>query len=351
MSKLPSERVRFFLALHRKIYPLGDTPSSGASARSELYQYLRNHSATLIHDERLQSIIDDDDRRQAEIVIKACRDEGVQIFLGQNLESPYFQIIDPPPIFFVRGKLPDPAENPYIAFVGARKATRYGREMTERFINDLKPYHPTIVSGLAYGIDYEAHVAALKHGCPTIAILGCGIDDPYPRGHLSLRDEIIKKGGAVISEFPWGTPPLHYNFPLRNRLISGLSRGVVVIEARIRSGSLITARWAGEGGREVFALPGSVGLAMSEGTNHLIKEGAHLTERGEEIADILGLKKAVVKGTLEKNSGHGPSDDDIKRSILRFMRSGGNDWGFLAKETGLTIQELLQRKTEIELGI
>ncbi len=267
------------------------------------------------------------------------------------MESPYFQIIDPPPILFVRGRLPDPAENPYIAFVGARKATRYGREMTERFINDLKPYRPTIVSGLAYGIDYESHVAALKHGCPTIAVLGCGIDDPYPRGHLSLRDEIVKKGGAVISEFPWGTPPLHYNFPLRNRLISGLSRGVVVIEARIRSGSLITARWAGDGGREVFALPGSVGLAMSEGTNHLIKEGAHLTERGEEIADILGLKKAVVKGTLEKNSGHGPSDDDIKRSILRFMRSGGNDWGFLAKETGLTIQELLQRKTEIELGI
>lgn len=351
MSKSSSELVKLLLALHRKCYPLEETLSSGAGARSDLYQYIRTHYETLIHDEHVQSIIEDADRRLANTIIDTCQKEGIEIVLGSRLENNYFQIVDPPPILFVRGRLPDPAERPYIAFVGARKATRYGREMTERFISDLKSYQPTIVSGLAYGIDYESHVAALKHGCPTIAILGCGINDPYPSRHLSLRDEIVEKGGAVISEFPWGTPPMPYNFPLRNRLISGLSRGVMVVEAMIRSGSLITARWAGEGGREVFALPGSVGMKMSEGTNHLIKEGAHLVERGEEIGDILGLKKKVVNGTLEKNSGQGSSDDDIKRSIMYFMRSGRNDWGFLAEQTGMTIQELLHKKTEIELGV
>ena len=160
-----------------------------------------------------------------------------------------------------------------LAIVGSRKATAYGKWACEKFSRELVDLGVTIVSGLAAGIDTVAHKTAVNNGGRTIGVLGNGIDIVYPKKNISLFEKIVENG-AVISEFPLGTPPLPYNFPQRNRIISGLSMGVIVIEAQEKSGSLITAHHALEQGKEVFALPGNINSIYSGGTNKLIKDGA-----------------------------------------------------------------------------
>jgi len=193
-------------------------------------------------------------------------------------------IADAPPVLYVTGGL-DASDSMAIAIVGSRKATLAGRLFTERLSRGLAECGFTIVSGLAAGIDAAAHRGALAAGGRTIAVLGCGLDQTYPPEHQALRAD-IERHGAVISEFSPGAPPLRAHFPQRNRLISGLSLGVVVTEAAARSGSLITARLAAEQGREVFAVPGVAGGTNSQ-ANSLIKQGAKLTERVEDIVEEL----------------------------------------------------------------
>ncbi len=193
---------------------------------------------------------------------------------------------DPPLILYSRGNLLE-SDQAAVAIVGSRHPGLYGREQAKRFAGRLAEMGLTIVSGFARGIDREAHEAALgvRYG-RTIAVLGSGLDVIYPREHQSLYEEIAERG-AVISEFALGAPPLAENFPKRNRIIAGLSLGVLVVEAHSRSGSLITARLAAEEGREVFALPGRVDQLGSRGTHRLLKEGAGLVECPEEIFDAL----------------------------------------------------------------
>lgn len=194
------------------------------------------------------------------------------------------EIYDPPPYLYIRGGLSRERDRLAIAIVGSRASTPYGLGVARRMAMELAYHGITIVSGLARGIDSEAHRGTLKAGGRTIAVLGSGIDIIYPGENKKLYEEISRKG-AVISEFPISTPPLSNNFPRRNRIISGLSTGVLVIEASLRSGSLITARLALEQGREVFAVPGSITSSRSQGTNMLIKEGAKLVERPEDILE------------------------------------------------------------------
>jgi DNA processing protein len=192
-------------------------------------------------------------------------------------------IPDPPPLLYVRGSV-SPKDEVAVAIVGGRRATPSGRLITEEIAKDLAGCGVTIVSGLARGIDAAAHRGALTGKGRTIAVLGCGIDRTYPSEHHMLRRN-IEAHGAVISELPIGAAPQSHHFPRRNRIISGLSLGVLVGEAAKDSGSLITARLALEQGREVFAVPGSVKEEACRGSNGLIKEGAKLIERAQDILD------------------------------------------------------------------
>ncbi len=208
------------------------------------------------------------------IDIITCRDE----LYPHNL----LNIYDFPPLLYVKGTLLP--EDVCIAVVGSRMASTYGRFSTERLCRDLAMRGVTVVSGLARGIDTAAHQGSLAAKGRTIAVLGCGLDVVYPPENKGLFEKIPLQG-AIITEFPFGTPPQGANFPARNRIISGLSLGVVVVEANYRSGSLITARVALEQGREVFAVPGSIDAEGSKGTNKLIKEGAKLIEGAEDILE------------------------------------------------------------------
>ena len=211
------------------------------------------------------------------------------------------QIGDPPPLLYVAG---DPAllNRPMLAIVGSRSATRGGLENAEAFAAALGEAGLTIASGLALGIDAAAHRGALATAAGTVAVFGTGADVAYPAANRGLADAIRRHGGAVVSELPLGTGPREANFPRRNRLIAGLSRGVLVVEAALRSGSLITARLAGEFGREVFAIPGSIHSPLSKGCHQLIKQGAKLVESAQ---DVLGELPGIGAGSGTGTGGTG----------------------------------------------
>jgi len=204
------------------------------------------------------------------------------------------EIMDAPVLIYAKGDV-QPDDRFAVAVVGSRKMTHYGSAVAERISGDLASIGFTIVSGLARGIDSQAHKGALKSGGRTIAVLGSGIDVPYPPENSTLMEK-ISESGCAISEFPPGTTPERENFPRRNRLISGLSLGVLIIEATSDSGSLITARYAAEYGREVFAVPGSIHSHNSDGTHSLIREGAVLVRNAQDIVNELA---PVLKGFIK----------------------------------------------------
>jgi DNA processing protein len=206
-------------------------------------------------------------------------------------------IPDAPLILYVKGEIMD-IDRYAVAIVGSRRATDYGIRTAETISYNIASYGLTVVSGMARGIDAASHRGTLKAKGRTIAVLGSGIDVPYPSENKGLMNTIAFSG-AVISEFPLGTSPLKENFPRRNRIISALSLGVLVVEAAVDSGSLITVAYALEQGKEVFALPGNITSRNSKGTNNLIKSGAKLVESAEEIIDEL---RPQIKGILKEQT-------------------------------------------------
>ena len=192
----------------------------------------------------------------------------------------------PPQQLWARGRTELLAAHPRVAIVGSRGPSPYGQDQARRFASWLASRGVTIVSGLARGVDSIAHGAALDVGGDTIAVLGCGVDRPWPDGPLA---EGVATRGLLLSEFEPGTPPARHHFPQRNRIISGLSVAVVVIEGAARSGSLITARWAADQGRDVFALPGRVDQPLARGCHQLLRDGAGLIEEPGELAELLGI--------------------------------------------------------------
>ncbi|HUL31955.1 MAG TPA: DNA-processing protein DprA [Thermodesulfobacteriota bacterium] len=213
-------------------------------------------------------------------------------------------IYDPPALVYVMGELREEDELA-IAIVGSRKTSPYGRWFTEKIGHDLARHGITIISGMARGIDAMAHQGALQGGGRTVAVLGCGIDVIYPSENRNLFYQIVEHG-AALSEFPMGSPPEGGHFPRRNRIISGLSIGVVIVQASTGSGSLITAGYALEQGREVFAVPGNVGAEGSRGTNQLIKEGAKLVESSEDILDEILPQWRRERETVQRSEPRGP---------------------------------------------
>ena len=223
--------------------------------------------------------------REARRVVASVR--ATTITLVDDSYPPLLrEIIDPPLALHVRGDASLLA-NLSVAVVGSRRATPYGVNAAQRLSRDLASAGVTIVSGLARGIDAAAHEAALEAGAPTIGVLGTGIDVVYPRSHQRLFRRMAK-AGAIVSELAPGTPPRRENFPIRNRIISGLSKGTLIVEATTRSGSLITARMAAEQGRDVFCVPGSIFSDKSEGTHRLIQYGAKLVHDVDDVLEELG---------------------------------------------------------------
>lgn len=220
------------------------------------------------------------------------------------------EVQDPPPVLFVKGTLSD-ADQWAIAIVGTRSATVYGRQVTEMLASDLARNAITVVSGLARGIDAAAHEAALKAGGRTLAVLGCGVDIVYPPEHARLAARIAENG-ALISDYPPGTQPDARNFPPRNRIISGLSLGVVVVEADEQSGALITAQFAGEQGREVFAVPGNILNRSSRGTNRLIQQGAKIVLDTQSILEELNLSMVAERVAVSQVA----PENDLERLLL-----------------------------------
>ena len=222
---------------------------------------------------------------EVEREVRRANEAGVRIIpFGSTMYPTRLRTIaDPPPYLYVKGELREEDEKA-VAVVGTRSASHYGRRVAHDLCRGLASRGFTVVSGMARGIDGVAHDTALNAGSRTIAVLGSGVDRPYPPEHQSLYHR-ISENGAVISELPIGARPLAFNFPARNRLISGLSVGVVVVEATEKSGSLITAGIAVEQGREVFAVPGEVGSSRSRGAHRLIRQGAKLVESVEDILE------------------------------------------------------------------
>ncbi len=240
--------------------------------------------------------------------------EGIEIL---TIEDPGYpkslkQIHDPPVVLYTRGKIEN-TDDFAIGVVGSRKTTSYGKIVTQEIVRELATNGLTIVSGLAMGIDTEAHTAALQNKGRTIAVLGSGLDwnHIYPQMNKKLVERIIEDNGAVISEFPYGTVPNKFNFPRRNRVVSGLSKGILVIEASEKSGSLITANYALNQNREIFAIPGDIFKTSYAGTNNLIKKGAKLVTTANDILEELDLTDIKQYSSARKLVADNPDEEKI----------------------------------------
>jgi DNA processing protein len=254
---------------------------------------------------------------------------------------------DPPIVLYCRGKLE--RDEVCVAVVGSRRATWYGLDMAKRLSRELAVRGITIVSGLARGVDSQAHKGALEGGGRTIAVLGCGVDRAYPPENRELMNKVMENG-AVISEYLPGTEPVPYNFPARNRIISGLSRGVAVVEASERSGSLITADFALEQGRDVYAVPGNINSAYSTGTNRLIREGAKIVTGVGDIIEELNLEMTSenLNYSAKKSAGFNLSGDE--KSIAQRLMSGPVHIDSIARDCGLSIAAVSSVLVMLELS-
>jgi len=261
------------------------TFSDPKSVFSAPYTQLRQ----IVSDTIAESICAGPDEDAAEAVLAWLEGDNNHVITLADTEYPksLLEIPDPPPILYAKGHL-GWLNTPSIAVVGSRNASPQGEKNAEDFSHALAQHGYTIISGMALGIDGAAHRGALRAGGATIAVVGTGLNIVYPAKHRDLAHQIAELG-LIISEFPLGTPSKAQNFPRRNRIISGLSLGCLVVEANVQSGSLITARLAAEQGREVFAIPGSIHSPVSKGCHQLIKQGAKLVDNIQDVVDELGV--------------------------------------------------------------
>lgn len=269
---------------------------------------------------------------------------------------------DAPAALFARGRITALTE-PQVAMVGSRTPTTGGRQNARAFARHLAAQGLVITSGLALGVDGEAHRGALDAEGITIAVLGSGLDHIYPPEHASLADEIVAGGGVILSEWLPGTEPRRGHFPRRNRLISGLASGVLVVEASVKSGSLITARLAGEQGRDVFAIPGSIHNPLARGCHRLIREGAKLVETGQDVLEELAptlrrqleasaavLSRAADTATDSATEGPAPVRDPDQQRILDLLGHDPQPADTLIEASGLTAGEVSSILLMLELA-
>jgi len=340
---------------HRSLFRLHMSPGLGRAALFKLKATFGNFTTALnsppedlvrraqLSPRQAREILQNDDPRLKKgfDTLESCQARIIS-YWEPDYPALLKQIHDPPALFYLRGTLPVGSS---FAIVGSRRATPGGLRLTEEIAAELAGRGVTIISGLARGIDTAAHRGALSAGGPTLAVLGCGIDRAYPQENVDLFRKLLEKN-AVISEYPPGVEPLPGHFPGRNRIISGLSNGVLIVEAADGSGSLITGDFALEQGRELFAVPGAVKSATSYGTNRLIKDGARVVTEAQDILDSLW------PGTRSKPSPTDPLLNELDGAALRLYQSldftpqQGDD---LARACGLTPMELSAILLDLEL--
>jgi len=254
------------------------------------------------------------------------------------------KIFDPPPGLFVKGEFNDSGIQS-VAVVGSRRATRYGLAVAEKLAGDLAGSGVTVVSGLARGIDTAAHQGALAAGGRTVAVLGCGVDVGYPAQNRKLKDQIALTG-AVISEFPLQTTPQPWHFPIRNRIVSGLSSGVVIVECAEKSGALITADFALEQGREVMAVPGNITSALSRGPNLLVRQGARPVENAGDVLEELGLDRLF---RVDKPETPAVSLSPEEKAVSDVLSTDPVTLDQIVERSGLPAQKALATLTFLEM--
>lgn len=280
-------------------------------------------------------------RRRAEAEVRRAAAAGVELVaLGDGYPVWLARTADPPPVLWVRGRL-DPAEGERsVAVVGSRAASPEGRALARALGRELAAAGLTVVSGLARGIDGEAHQGVVEVGGRTIAVLGSGLDRMYPAEHASLSEAVLRAGGAVVCERPLGAPPMPEAFPRRNRIIAGWSRGVVVVEASLRSGALGTARCALDEGREVMAVPGPPSWPTAAGTNALIRDGAVLVRDAADVALELGVELVAARAARNPT-------DAVSAALRRDAPARVEE---LVARSGLELSAVLARLTELEFS-
>ncbi len=319
----------------------------------DLKEILNTSSKTLmgitsIKKNFLLKILENRDILSIKNTIKGLEEKGIRVItiLDENYPLSLINIYDQPYVLYQKGHIKN-QDKLSIGIVGARKSTPYGRWACEKFTKELVNMGVTIVSGLALGIDAVAHKTAIDNGGRTIAILGNGLDEIYPRRNSFLYEQIVNHG-AILTEFPLGTMPLAFNFPQRNRIISGLSLGVIVIEAKEKSGSLITAHHALDQGKSVFSLPGNINSIYSGGTNKLIKDGAiPLLEIDDILNEINELKELNIENKMQDIDFTQLSSTEI--SIVNVIKNGPIHCDMIAYKIGMPISNVASTLTILEI--
>ena len=294
--------------------------------------------------ETIESIIKNEFADRAAGELERVKKLGGDILILDDGSYPGLlrEIADPPITLYVRGDWQACFEQPCVAVIGSRQCSTYGENASGMLSRDLATRGITVVSGFARGIDAAAHKGAMQGNGRTIAVMGTGIDMVYPKENTKLVREILDSGGAVVSQFPLGTPPLKDNFPYRNRIISGLSLGVLIVEASERSGSLITARLATEQNRDVMAVPGNITSANSYGTNYLIKAGAKLVQQWQDIVSELPSEIAarILPPKIEEKKNGKSSQQELAPADL--SEHEHKVWSLLASDDPTHIDVLLE---------
>jgi DNA processing protein len=287
---------------------------------------------------KVQREIDLAAKNNIHIVSSACRDYPECLT----------HIVDAPPVLYMKGRI-ERADKYAVAMVGSRNSTIYGRQVAGQIGLKLASSGLTVVSGMARGVDTSSHIAALKAGGRTIAVLGSGLDVPYPATNRELMNKIASSG-CVISEFPFGTQPLRENFPRRNRIISALSMGVIVVEATLDSGSLITVTYALEQGKDVFAVPGNITSRNSRGTNELIKNGAKLVESADDvISDLKPQLQGALKEDIRIKEIESAQLSDDEKSVFRCLSAEPKHIDMIVREEKIAIGKALSILLGLEL--
>ncbi len=306
---------------------------------SKVYRYFLENNAIS------KEFFSDIDLKFAEAEIKKAKSLDVKIVTMEDKDYPFLlkEISDPPLVLYVKGDLSSSGKY-LISIVGSRKCTKYGQTVAQKFAASFARFGIIVVSGLALGIDSAAHSGAITAGGKTFAVIGSGLDRIYPASNKFLAEKIYSDYGAVISEFPFGTEPKPFNFPFRNRIISGLSYATIVVEAAKKSGSLITARLAAEQGRDVFAVPGNITSKMSEGTNMLIKDGAiPITEPNDVLTYVSVFKGLFVEEAKSKKF----SADEEK--VISVLDNSMETLMGISEKTGISEQKLISLLTYMEV--
>ncbi|MEN6459029.1 MAG: DNA-processing protein DprA [Thermoguttaceae bacterium] len=339
------------------------TPGVGPTLRGRLLERFGSAASVLaaapsqlrevqgVGEKLARKIAETDPSIDIEAEIAFCREQGIDILTESDTGYPRAlrEIYNPPGVLFVRGKM-KPADALAVGIVGTRHGTQYGLRQAQRLAAGLARAGLTVISGLARGIDAAAHRGALEAGGRTIAVLGSGVLNVYPPEHEALATEVAGQG-AVLSESPPKTEPLAGMFPQRNRLISGLSLGIVVVEAAERSGALITARHAMEQGREVFAVPGNVDSRASRGCHQLLRDGAKLVESVDDVLEELGpLVEAAPRD--DGQVIHHPAElllNETERQVLAAVHGEATQIDRIVADTGLAVSQVLSTVSVLEM--